>query len=136
MGQSIFKQMLTLMVTFLLIAGCAKVSSPTGGPRDKIPPVVVKCTPENNSKNFRGNKFSITFDEYVVLDKINEKFMVSPPMQKKPRVFLKGKSVVVEYDDELRDSTTYTFNFLDAIRDLNEGNIIDNFQFEIGRAHV
>ena len=136
MGQRIFKQMLTLMVTFLLIEGCAKVSSPTGGPRDKIPPVVVKCTPENNSKNFRGNKFSITFDEYVVLDKINEKFMVSPPMQKKPRVFLKGKSVVVEYEDELRDSTTYTFNFQDAIRDLNEGNIIDNFQFVFSTGSV
>ena len=29
----------------------------------------------------------------------------------------------------LKDSTTYTFYFLDAIKDLNEGNVIENYQF-------
>jgi hypothetical protein len=55
--------------------------------------------------------------------------MVSPPMKKKPRVFIKGKAVEVEFDEKLKDSTTYTFYFQDAIKDLNEGNIIPNFQF-------
>ena len=71
----------------------------------------------------------LLFDEYVVLDNINEKFMVSPPMKKKPRVFIKGKSVNVEFDEKLKDSTTYTFYFQDAIKDLNEGNILQNYQF-------
>ena len=114
---------------FILIGSCAKMSSPAGGPRDKVAPVVVKCTPANGEKNFKGNKITVTFNEYVTLDQINEKLMVSPPMTKKPKVSLKGKSVVVEYDDELKDSTTYTFYFQDAIRDLNEGNIIENYQF-------
>jgi len=114
---------------FILIGSCAKMSSPAGGPRDKVAPVVVKCTPVNGEKNFKGNKITVTFNEYVTLDQINEKLMVSPPMTKKPKVSLKGKSVVVEYDDELKDSTTYTFYFQDAIRDLNEGNIIENYQF-------
>jgi len=113
----------------ILISACAKVSSPTGGPRDKLPPVVLKCVPENGAKNFRGKLLSITFDEYVVLDNITEKFMVSPPMKKKPRIFIKGKSVNVEFEDELKDSTTYTFYFQDAIKDLNEGNILENYQF-------
>ena len=36
-----------------------------------------------------GKAFTITFDEYVSLDNINEKFMVSPPMKKKPKVYVK-----------------------------------------------
>lgn len=123
-----------LFVSF--IAGCAKISSPTGGPRDKTAPVVVKCIPANGTKNFRGNRIAVTFNEYVALDKINEKFMVSPPMKKKPRVFLKGKSVIIDFDEKLKDSTTYTFYFQDAIRDLNEGNIIDNFQFVLSTGPV
>jgi hypothetical protein len=114
---------------FVLITGCAKISSPTGGPRDKLPPVVIKSVPVNKSVNYRNQSIVITFDEYVVLDNINDKFMVSPPMKKKPRVFIRGKNVNVEFDDKLKDSTTYTFYFQDAIRDLNEGNILENYQF-------
>ncbi|MCJ7448957.1 MAG: Ig-like domain-containing domain [Bacteroidales bacterium] len=114
---------------FILISSCAKISSPSGGPKDKEPPVVVKSIPVNGARNFNEKRFSVTFNEYVVLDKINEKFMVSPPMSKRPTVSMRGKSVYVEYEDELKDSTTYTFYFQDAIKDLNEGNIIDNYQF-------
>jgi len=113
----------------LIISACAKVGSPTGGRRDRLPPVVVKSVPLNGARNFRGNKLEIVFNEYVVLDNINDKFMVSPPMKKKPRVFIRGKNVEVEFDDKLKDSTTYTFYFQDAIKDLNEGNILQNYQF-------
>ena len=129
MKKSIPCLFLLLSALFIIISACAKINTPTGGPRDKLPPVVIKCIPANGSKNFKGQKVEIFFDEYVVLDKIAEKFMVSPPMEKKPRVFIKSKSVVVEYDDKLKDSTTYTFYFMDAIKDLNEGNILENYQF-------
>jgi len=129
MRRSIFRQILFIIAAYTLAAGCAKVSSPAGGPRDKTPPVVVKSTPPNGSKFYTGEKIEIIFNEYVVLDKINEKFMVSPPMKKKPEVSIKGKGVLVEYEDELRDSTTYTFNFSDAVKDINEGNIYENLQF-------
>jgi hypothetical protein len=119
--------LLSLLIIFT--GACAKISAPTGGPRDRQPPVVLKSVPENGATNFHGKSVSVTFDEYVVLDNINEKFMVSPPMKKKPNVFIKGKSVNVEYQDKLKDSTTYTFYFQDAIKDLNEGNILGNYQF-------
>jgi hypothetical protein len=125
----ILKHIFTVVSVYFMIAGCAKISSPSGGPKDKEPPVIVKSVPLNGSKNFSGKKIVITFNEFVTLDKISEKFMVSPPMTSKPVVSLKGKSVFIEYDEELTDSTTYTFNFQDAIRDLNEGNAINNYQF-------
>ncbi len=127
--RSIFRHITHVIIGFIMIAGCAKISSPTGGPKDKEPPVILKSVPGNGARNFRGKKIVITFNEYVVLDKINEKFMVSPPMERKPEILIRGKNVIIEYDEELRDSTTYTFYFQDAVRDLNEGNAISNYQF-------
>ena len=120
----------------VIIYSCAKISSPSGGLRDRLPPVVVKSVPANGARNFKGNKLEILFNEYVVLDNINDKFMVSPPMKKKPRVLIRGKAVDVEFDEKLKDSTTYTFYFQDAIKDLNEGNILQNFQFVLSTGPV
>src|SRR5512142_2609849 len=122
-------KLLPAILFFLFILGCAKVNTPSGGPKDKEPPVVTGTVPEYGAKNFKGKEVSISFNEYVVLDKISEKFMVSPPIAKKPQVVTRGKSVRVSFDGKLKDSTTYTFYFQDAIRDLNEGNPINNYQF-------
>jgi hypothetical protein len=119
-----------------LLIACAKISTPSGGPRDKTPPVMIKSTPLKATRNFKGDKIEMTFDEYVVLDNIADKFMLSPPMKKKPRVFIRGKNVVVEFDEKLKDSTTYTLYFQDAIKDLNEGNILPNFQFVLSTGPV
>jgi hypothetical protein len=105
------------------------MNTPTGGRRDRKPPVVVLSNPVNRATNFMDNKVEIEFDEFVVLDNINEKFMVSPPLKKRPEIEIKKRSVVATFDEELRDSTTYTFYFQDAIKDLNEGNILENYQF-------
>jgi hypothetical protein len=136
MTRSIFKHIFPVLPVFILIAACAKISSPTGGPRDKEPPYVVKSMPVNGAINFKEKRITITFNEYVILDKITDKFMVSPPMNKKPKVYLRGKNVIVEYEDNLHDSTTYTFYFQDAIRDLNEGNPIENYQFVFSTGSV
>lgn len=119
----------SLLLISLLAFGCAKMSSPSGGPRDREIPVILKSVPENGSTSFRGKEIIVTFDEYVVLDQIYQKFMVSPPMANRPEITTRGKSIRIRYEDELRDSTTYTFYFQDAIRDLNEGNAINNYQF-------
>ena len=123
--RSILKTVFIVIPVYLLIAGCAKVSSPSGGPRDLEPPIVIKSVPPQSSRNFTGKRIVVTFDEYIALDQVNEKFMVSPPMNKKPEITIKGKSIIIEYEDDLRDSTTYTFYLQDAIRDLNESNAIN-----------
>ncbi|HAM10992.1 MAG: hypothetical protein A2X05_11895 [Bacteroidetes bacterium GWE2_41_25] len=129
MSNSFLKRHHILLLIFLLIYSCAKIGRPTGGPRDRVPPVVVKTLPGERSINFSGDELLLTLDEYVVLDNINENLLVSPPMKQKPKVWLKGKSVVVELQEDLKDSTTYTFNFQNAIKDLNEGNILEGYQF-------
>ena len=129
MRERLFRFLLLLLAGYLLVSGCAKMNTPAGGPKDREAPEIIKSLPPSGTINFKGSEVVITFNEYVVLDKINEKFMVSPPMKRKPQVFTRGKSVHIKLFDKLRDSTTYTFNFQDAIRDLNEGNPISNYQF-------
>jgi hypothetical protein len=129
MNRGVLSYFSFLIVTIFLIIRCANISAPSGGPKDIAPPVVTKDVPVNGSANFTGNNFTVTFDEYIVLDKISEKFMVSPPLSKNPVISVQGKSLVVEFDEKLEDSTTYTFYFQDAIRDLNENNPIANYQY-------
>lgn len=129
MNKNILARYVLLSAFFVLINACAKISTPSGGPKDRTLPVMVESNPPLNTKKFMGKNVKITFDEYVVLDKISEKLLVSPPMKKKPLASLKGKSVIVNFEEDLKDSTTYTCYFQDAIRDLNENNTIPDFQF-------
>lgn len=126
------KSLRDLFLTILLlivIGSCAKQSSPGGGPADEDPPVVLKSDPENGSVNFSGNSFEVTFNEFFVINGVDQKLLISPPLENRPTVKARGKTLVVSFDEELRDSVTYTFYFEDAIQDLNENNPIDNFQF-------
>ncbi|MEA1887054.1 MAG: Ig-like domain-containing domain [Bacteroidota bacterium] len=127
-----------LIISFLLIASCAKVSSPSGGPRDEQPPRVVSIEPENASVNFEGRSFEITFDEYFVLDNVDQVLMISPPLKEKPEIKARGKKLIVELDEdeELNDNVTYSFNFLNSVKDLNENNPITNFKYVFSTGDV
>jgi uncharacterized protein (DUF2141 family) len=129
MRNSIIRGLIFATEVYFIVSGCAKMNTPSGGPKDKEIPVILKSVPKNGAVNFNNKEVVIYFDEYVVLDRISEKFMVSPPMKKRPDVFTRKKSIHIKFDEELRENATYTFYFQDAIRDLNEGNIINNYQF-------
>lgn len=121
-----------LIFSFAAVAlfGCAKMSAPTGGPKDTEPPVPLRSSPVNYSTNFKGKKFIVEFDEFVDLKNVSQELLVSPPVANKPKVVMRGKKMVVRINNELADSTTYNFNFFNSVTDLNEGNVLENFQFE------
>jgi hypothetical protein len=101
---------------------------PRGGPKDKTPPTIVKSIPEANQVNFKENKVRITFNEFVVADELNEKFIVSPPTTKKPTFKTKGKTFIVDLNEKLHPNTTYSLDFKDGIVDNNERNKIKNLR--------
>ncbi len=113
----------------LLLQGCAKVGAPTGGLKDITPPKYVDGEPENRSTGFKGNEISFRFDEFIQLKDLNKELLVSPPLKVKPDVKLKGKSVNIRLKNELAPNTTYTINFGKSISDLNEGNLLPDFEF-------
>lgn len=121
---------LSFVIVFVLLAGsCAKMGSLTGGPTDEAPPKVLNSDPDNYTKNFDGQKIEINFNEFIQLNNINQELVVSPPLENRPDVRLKGKSILIELENELRENTTYTFNFGSAIKDNNEGNELTNYEF-------
>ena len=118
------------MLTALVLVGCANRGvGPQGGPKDSIPPMAVKSVPENGTVNFTGRRIEITFNEYIQLDNISANLLMSPPQQRPPDVKARGKRVLVQFADTLRDSTTYTLDFGDAICDYTEKNPIHGYSF-------
>lgn len=112
----------------LLTWSCANMGMPRGGPKDKTPPVIVKSVPEFNQVNFKDNKIRITFNEFVVPDQLNDKFIVSPPTTKKPLFRTKGKNLIVDLNEKLKPNTTYSLDFKDGIVDNNEQNKLRNLR--------
>ncbi len=100
-----------------------------GGPIDEDLPVVLGSKPANYSLNFDRKNIEITFDEFIVLKEINQQLVVSPPLEERLDVRLKNKSIFIEIESELRENTTYTLNFGEAIEDNNEGNQLLNYEF-------
>ena len=102
------------------------------------PPEVLSIIPENKSVNFEGRSFEITFDEYFILDNVDQVLMISPPLNEKPEIKTRGKRLIVELDEDevLSDNMTYSFNFLDCIKDLNENNPLENFKYVFSTGDV
>ena len=90
---------------------------------------MLKSKPLNKSTNFSGKQIELTFDEFINSQGMSQELVVSPPMEKNPEIRMRGKTLIVEFLDELRENTTYTLSFGETIKDLNEGNILRNFEF-------
>jgi len=114
---------------FTLFIQCAKVGSPTGGPKDEKPPQVMESIPLNKEKNWSSKEIEITFDEFIAVKNLNDELIVSPPLTEKPVVRTRNKTLVIDLKEDLRDSTTYTLNFGNAIADNNEGNLLSDYEF-------
>lgn len=114
----------------LLMAACASIGRPGGGPRDQEPPVYVRSTPSPGALNFKDDRLEIIFNENIKLDDPSNKVVVSPAQKQPPQIRSNGKKITVQLRDTLLPSTTYTVDFSDAVRDLNEGNILDGFALD------
>lgn len=101
---------------------CANIGMPSGGLKDSIPPVVVRSIPAFNQTNFTEQKIRLTFNEFVIVEGLNEKFVVSPPTTKKPIFRTKGKTLIVDLNEKLKPNTTYSLDFKDGVSDNNERN--------------
>ncbi|HOY11493.1 MAG TPA: Ig-like domain-containing protein [Saprospiraceae bacterium] len=111
---------------------CASSGSLGGGPKDKEPPKIVLAESSPNFQtNFSGRSFELTFDEFVVLRDPIKQIVVSPPLTYIPEVRNRGKKILFRFNEKeiVRDSTTYTVNFGEAIQDLHENNKLINYRY-------
>lgn len=108
---------------------CANTTTPpSGGPKDTIPPLVTEIYPAVGQVNIPTHKtqLAVKFNEYVVV-KDPKSLFLSPPLEKSPQFKLKGKSVVIFFENDLDSNKTYTLDLTNAIADNNEGNMFPGF---------
>lgn len=120
-----------IFIASCFFSNCANIVPPGGGPRDTIPPVLVDAYPLDSSLHFKSKKVTFHFNEYVELDNIIDKMIVSPTLKRTPTVTAKLRTITMEIKDTLEANTTYTFHFADAVKDVNERNPIEDFQYVV-----
>ena len=128
--QHTYMRLFFAAVIAIIVAACASMGRPEGGPIDETPPVFIKSTPTVGATNVTADRYTIMFDENVQIKDAMNKVVVSPPQKSIPKVSAVGHYVRVEMVDTLLPNTTYTIDFSDAISDLNEGNELDGFAID------
>ena len=111
--------------------GCANIVPPEGGLRDTLPPVLVKSSPANHTHDFNSERITFTFDEYVDLDNYQQNVIVSPLPVNMPTMTRKLNTITIKMRDSIESNTTYSFNFGNSIKDINEGNIFKDFVYTL-----
>ncbi len=125
---------LTILWIGLLLASCASRVPPNGGSKDTTAPQLIASVPEKGTTNFRGNKVSLSFDEFIELKDGGSGIVISPPMAVPPKVILKGKTVQISFVEALDSNTTYTLTIGKSVTDITEGNAFPEtgFAFSTG----
>jgi uncharacterized protein (DUF2141 family) len=106
----------------LFFLGCARQTSPTGGPKDTIPPLLIKAYPENGQTNFKTKDIELLFNESVILNNPKEQIIITPDVGKEFTADVKKNKVILKIQNDLQDTTTYAVNFRESIQDITEKN--------------
>jgi hypothetical protein len=117
-----------LYLFFILAIACARQTAPTGGPKDTIPPRLITAKPKNQQLNYKENSLELTFSESVELATPKEQLIITPTLGKNYDISAKKNQVTIKWEQRLPDSTTYTFNFREAVKDITEKNPARNLR--------
>lgn len=120
---------IALLAWVVIISSCANIGMPAGGPRDTVPPVLLETSPEYKALNFNKDNVRFTFNEYLQTDKISEQLVISPPLEKRPLIKTKSKTLIIQFNEDLKDSVTYSMDFKNSVVDNNEQNPLENLRF-------
>lgn len=133
-ASSILLPLFYLLSLYTVTSSCAQQQQLSGGPRDTFPPnLITELSTPNFQTNFEKKDIQLVFDEYIELRDVIKQVVVSPPLQYIPKVKrIKGfKTAEFQFNEEevLKEGVTYAISFGESIRDLTEGNEVENLQF-------
>ena len=116
------------LVSALLVA-CATQVAPSGGPEDKLPPRVAGVYPAPYTTNHPNELMvKLEFDEWINASIPRSAVSISPPIDKKLRFEVSGKTLVLSSRAVLDTGTTYTITFAGGIKDLHGNALAKPFQ--------
>lgn len=122
-------QILCIVYLLQLAVGCANIVPPAGGPKDTLAPYLIAAKPKDSSLNVQPKEILIGFNEYITSADIQSNLIVSPTIKTTPLVDVRLNALRIRFNDSLSPNTTYSLQFGNAIKDVNEGNIIKNFTY-------
>ncbi len=112
------------LIIFFIAWGCARQTSPSGGPKDTIPPVLVKdlTTPKNGTLNYKSQLVQLEFNEAIVLNNPKEQIIITPDVQKNTPSLQGKKNVTLEFDNPSKTPPPTHIYFRAAVQDITEKN--------------
>ena len=116
-------------IAMMQMVSCANIVPPSGGPRDSLPPYLVAAKPNDSSLHIEPKEIVIAFNEFIVTQSLQENLIISPSIKTTPLIDAKLNMLRIRINDTLQKNTTYSLRFGDAIKDVNEGNIIKDFTY-------
>lgn len=118
-----FKDLLVIIVCLCgtMLISCARQGRPSGGPKDTIPPTVIRMNPPLGTTNFKGDELELEFDEYIEVRGLKQELIINPSIEDY-KYFTKKQTIVIRLEKDLQENTTYTFNFRQAAVDFENNS--------------
>ena len=124
---SLWGVFLLLCIT-IFVSNCAQIAQPPGGKKDTLAPKLIDSNPKMRAKNVKPKQIELFFDEYINVENLPQKTIITPGSGMTFDFRAKPTSVVLIFNEPLKDSTTYTISFTDGIRDASERNPATNLK--------
>jgi Bacterial Ig-like domain len=124
-----FLQIICIGCLIQLAVGCANIVPPAGGPKDTLAPYLIAAKPKDSATNVQPKEILIGFNEYITSADIQSNLIISPTIKTTPLVDVRLNALRIRINDSLAPNTTYSLQFGNAIKDVNEGNIAKNFTY-------
>ena len=109
--------------------GCANIVPPQGGPRDTIPPQLIKAVPADSSIRVTSRTLQLYFDEYIEVQQGQDNLVISPLPTTTPSIESKLRDLTIKLKDSLLPNTTYSIDFGSTVKDFTEGNIAKGLRY-------
>jgi hypothetical protein len=113
----------------MLFSRCANPVMPSGGPKDVAPPRVLREVPPGQSVNFNSDRITLTFDEFIQVRDATGQVIISPPLEEEPKFRVRGRDLEIMDIKGLMPQTTYSIYFGDAVSDITENNILQDYRY-------
>nr|MBA2684400.1 Ig-like domain-containing protein [Gemmatimonadaceae bacterium] len=113
---------LAALAALIALAACAQQGFPPGGPPDKVPPKLLKTTPDTNARNVDQKEVDFQYDEVLTerpsgASSLDALVLISP-RDGAPRVGWHRSRISVRGHKDWKRNTTYTITMLPGISDL------------------
>lgn len=113
----------------LILVACATQVAPSGGPEDKLPPRVAAVYPAPKTANHPNELYvKLEFDEWINASIPRGAISISPPIEKRLKTEVHGKTLELHSRAVLDTGTTYTVTFAGGIKDLHGNALAKPFQ--------